>query len=266
MTDGTTSTTPQRSSARILPRGWSDFVLQISIWLGFVLAYRLAWGIADHGGSVTPVAKQNARHVIAFESHANALFEQSLQKVLLSSRLLIEAAATTYWLSQFVVLGFALLWVYFRQTESFTRFRNWVMLANVIGLIGYVLIPTAPPRMFPSLGFLDIEALFSGLTTSSKGVSAMANPYAAMPSLHAADALIVGISMAFVCRRLWAKVLWLLWPPWVWFTVMATGNHFWLDCLAGVLIVAVAAPVVDPRFRFWQRRKTMRPEAAVDRA
>src|ERR1035437_7952219 len=256
MTEGSASATPQRSSARFLPRGWRDFILQVSIWLGFVLVYRLAWGLADHGGSVTPVAKENARHVIALESHVNALFEQSLQKVLLSSRFLVDAAAATYWLSQFVVLALALLWVYFRQTESFTRFRNWLMLANVIGLIGFVLIPTAPPRMFPSLGFLDIEALFSGLTTSSKGVSALANPYAAMPSLHAAAALIGGISMTFVCRRLWAKVLWLPWPPWVWFTVMATGNHFWLDCLAGVLVALVVAPVVDARFRFWRRDKT----------
>jgi hypothetical protein len=263
MIDSTASATTRRTSERLLPRGLGDFVLQVSIWLGFVVAYRLAWGIADHGGAVTPVAKENARHIMAFEGHVNALFEQSLQKVLLSSRLLVDAAAATYWLSQFFVLGFALLWVYFRQTESFTRFRNWLMLANVIGLVGYVLIPTAPPRMFPSLGFLDIEALFSGLTTSSKGVSAVANPYAAMPSLHAADALIVGVSMAFVCRRLWAKVLWLLWPPWVWFTVMATGNHFWLDCLAGVLITLVAAPVVDARFRFWRRNKAPHAEAVV---
>jgi membrane-associated phospholipid phosphatase len=241
------------SRDRILPRGFGDLVFQISLWIGFLLVYRLARGIADHGGAVTPVAKENARHVIAFESHVDALFELSLQKALISSRYLVDVAAATYWLSQFAVLGIALLWVYFRQTESFTRFRNWVMLANVIGLVGYVLVPTAPPRMFPNFGFLDIEALFSGLTTSSKGVSSLANPYAAMPSLHAADALIVGISMAFVCRRLWAKVLWLLWPPWVWFTVMATGNHFWLDCLAGVLVALLVAPVVDSRFRFWRR-------------
>lgn len=262
MTESPTST--QRSS-RLLPRGLGDLIFQISLWLGFVLVYRLARGVADHGGSVTPVAKENARHVIAFENAVNALFEQSLQKVLLSSRILVELAAATYWLSQFVVLGFALLFVYFRHTESFTRFRNWLMLANGIGLIGYVLLPTAPPRMFPNLGFLDIEAVFSGLTTSSKGVGAFANPYAAMPSLHAADALIVGISMAFVCRRLWAKVLWCLWPPWVWFTVMATGNHFWLDCLAGVLVTLAAAPVVDARFRFWRRNKPAKPNAVVTR-
>ena len=39
--------------------------------------------------------------------------------------------------------------------------------------------------------------------------------------------------MALVCRHWWAKAFWLLWPAWVWFAVMATGNHFWLDFLAG---------------------------------
>jgi membrane-associated phospholipid phosphatase len=258
-----TSTAAEAPRGRFLPRGLGDFVFQISLWLGFLLVYRVARGIADHGGAVTPVAKENARHVIAFESNVNALFELSLQKVLLSSRFLVDIAAATYWLSQFVVLGIALLWVYFRQTESFTRFRNWLMLANLVGLVGYVLVPTAPPRMFPNAGFLDVEALFSGLTTSSKGVSSLANPYAAMPSLHAADALIVGISMAYVCRRLWAKVLWLIWPLWVWFTVMATGNHFWLDCLAGVLMALAVAPVVDRRFRIWQRKAHSAPEAAA---
>ena len=46
-----------------------------------------------------------------------------------------------------------------------------------------------------------------------------------MPTLHAADALIVGVMMALVCRSLVAKVLWAIWPIWVWFTVMATANH-----------------------------------------
>ena len=42
----------------------------------------------------------------------------------------------------------------------------------------------------------------------------------------------------------WAKVLWLAWPAWVWFSVMATGNHFWLDIAAGVLVAGVAAAIV----------------------
>ena len=65
-----------------------------------------------------------------------------------------------------------------------------------------------------------------------------------MPSLHALDALIVGVVMATVVRRRWAKVLWLAWPPWVWFAVMATGNHFWLDIAAGVARRAVVAAAI----------------------
>jgi membrane-associated phospholipid phosphatase len=137
-----------------------------------------------------------------------------------------------------------LLWVYLRRNDAFIRFRNTILLANVLGLIGYILLPTAPPRMFPSLGFLDTLDSFGGLNHGSGIVSVAANPYAAMPSLHAADALIVGIVLATVTRRRWAQALWLLWPAWVWFAVMATGNHFWLDVLAGILVATVAMAVV----------------------
>jgi membrane-associated phospholipid phosphatase len=65
-----------------------------------------------------------------------------------------------------------------------------------------------------------------------------------MPSLHAADALIVGLVLASVVRgRLW-KALWLVWPLWVWFSVMATGNHFWLDVLAGVVLAGITLLLV----------------------
>ena len=98
--------------------------------------------------------------------------------------------------------------------------------------------------MFPSLGFLDTLDQFGGLNHGSGLVSLAANPYAAMPSLHAADALIVGIVVASVVRRPIWKALWLLWPAWVWFTVMATGNHFWLDVLAGISVGAISLAVV----------------------
>jgi membrane-associated phospholipid phosphatase len=110
-----------------------------------------------------------------------------------------------------------------------------------------VVVPTAPPRMFPTFGFPDTLRDFGGLNHGSGVIEFAANPYAAMPSLHAADALIVGLTMSFVCRRWWSKTLWLLWPAWVWFAVMASGNHFWLDILAGIVVVILAAVVVYHR-------------------
>ena len=50
----------------------------------------------------------------------------------------------------------------------------------------------------------------------------------------------------------WAKALWLLWPAWVWFAVMATANHFWLDIAAGVAIAGVAYVVLA----WWENRES----------
>jgi len=57
-----------------------------------------------------------------------------------------------------------------------------------------------------------------------------------MPSLHAMDALIVGIVMFGLVRSRLAKALWLMWPVWVGFAVISTGNHYWLDVVAGFAI------------------------------
>jgi membrane-associated phospholipid phosphatase len=226
---------------RYLPRGWTDFFRQLLIWFGFLLAYQVARGIADRN----PVkAFSNGLGVIDFEKHAHALFETSLQRVIDSSHFLATLTTWTYWMSQFTVLGLALLWVYLRRNEYFVRFRNTILVANAIGLLGYVLLPTAPPRMFPDMGFEDTLARLGGLNHESGLIHLASNQFAAMPSLHAADALIVGVTLAVIARRRIFKVLWLLWPAWVWFSVMATGNHFWLDIVAGIAVAALGALIV----------------------
>jgi hypothetical protein len=45
-------------------------------------------------------------------------------------------------------------------------------------------------------------------------------------------------------RHWWAKAFWIAWPAWVWFAVMATGNHFWLDCIAGMFVALIAMTIV----------------------
>jgi membrane-associated phospholipid phosphatase len=227
-----------------LPRGWAHLALQFAIWIGFYAVYQVARGAADHS---VEQAFANGRRIIDFQRALGSMVELPLQRLVESSSLLVQATSYTYWLSQFAVVGFALLWVYFRAHERFFRFRNTLILANLIGLVGYVTLPTAPPRMFPQAGFNDTLAEHAAVTHQSSLVSFAANPYAAMPSLHSCDALIVGIVMALVVRRTWAKALWLAWPPWVWFSVMATGNHFWLDIAAGILVAGIAAAVVYRR-------------------
>jgi membrane-associated phospholipid phosphatase len=226
---------------RYLPRGYADFARQLLIWFGFLAAYQVARGVADRNPTR---AFENGWRVIDLEQRLTGLRELTFQGWTQSSHFLAELVSWTYWNSEFTVIGITLLWVYLRRNSAFTRFRNSILLANVLGLIGYVLLPTAPPRFFTSVGFSDTLGQLGGLNHGSGLVELASNPYAAMPSLHAADALIVGVVLASVTRRWPLKVLWLLWPVWVWFAVMATGNHFWLDVFAGVMLGTVALLIV----------------------
>jgi membrane-associated phospholipid phosphatase len=222
---------------RVLPRGYADFARQLLIWFGFVFAYQVARGLADRNPSK---AFLDGWRILDFEQRVtNHVFELTLQQFAVSSAVLSKLVAWTYWNSEFTVVGLALLWVYLRRHEAFWRFRNAIIGANLVGLIGYIVLPTAPPRMFPSIGFIDHH--------SNGVVQLAANPYAAMPSLHAADALIVGLVLSSLVRRPIWKVVWLVWPAWVSFAVMATGNHFWLDVAAGLALGCAAMYVVYRR-------------------
>jgi membrane-associated phospholipid phosphatase len=217
---------------RILPRGWGHFGLQVGLWLGFYISYLAVRSDIDQNPAK---ALANGLKVMHIEQrYTHHLFELTVQRVADSSHFLLTAAAWTYWNSEFTVIGLTLLWVYLRRHERFARFRNTILLANLMGLVCYALMPTAPPWMFTGEGFVP------GVNHSSELIHTFGNQYAAMPSLHAADALIVGYCMALSCRRFWAKALWAVWPLWVWFCVIATANHYVLDVLAGIAVAVFA--------------------------
>src|SRR5438132_4769588 len=229
---------------RYLPRGYADLARQMLIWFGFLAAYQIARGVADRDPAR---AFANGWKVIDWEERLAGLGELTLQGWTQSSHFLAELVSWTYWNSEFTVVGLALLWLYLRRNERFTRFRNTILLANVLGLIGYVVLPTAPPRFFTSIGFSDTLGQVGGLNHGSGLIELASNPYAAMPSLHSADALIVGVILASAVRRPVWKAVWLFWPFWVWFAVMATGNHFWLDVLAGIVLALIALMITHRR-------------------
>ena len=228
-------TTVVAAGRRVLPRGYADFARQLAIWLGFYFGYLAVRGMVDRNPAKAFV---HGLDVIGFEQRTfHHLYEQTAQRIADSSHVLLTASAWTYWNSEFTVIGLTLLFVYLRRHERFVQFRNTILLANILGLVGYVLFPTAPPWMFWSYGFVD------GVNHSS-GLGTFANQFAAMPSLHAADALIVGVMMFEVCRHWWTKAIWAAWPAWVWFCVMATANHYLLDVLAGIAVALIALKLV----------------------
>lgn len=246
---------------RVFPRGPRDFLLQVGIWLGFLLLYQVARGVADRGADE---AFANGRLLIDAERSLTGLVEVDIQRVVIGAGDgLVQALNWTYWNSQFTVIGLALLWVYFARNSSFLRFRNTLLLANVLGLIGFMAMPTAPPRLFPEHGFADTLASAAGVNHGSGLIQLASNQFAAMPSLHSADALIVAIMLIPLVRSPLAKLAWALWPAWVWFTVMATGNHFWLDIAAGVVLAAATLAIMALIERRMAQRDDVYERAAV---
>jgi len=244
------------------PRGRRDFARQLAIWFGFVFGYQVARGLADRGAAE---AFRNGRRVLRLEDALGTLFEPGLQRWALDvGYLLIDAMSLTYWLSQFAVVLLALLWIYVRRVDSYLPVRNTIIIANTIALIIYVTVPTAPPRLFPAWGFDDTVAA-SSLGAPHGLVALLANPYAAMPSLHAADAVIIGVALALVVRPLWLKAVFVLWPAWVAFALLATANHYWLDVAAGLSVAAVGAGVALSLARYRHRDKPApRSSARID--
>jgi uncharacterized membrane protein YbhN (UPF0104 family) len=115
--------------------------------------------------------------------------------------------------------------------------------ANMVGLVCYTLYPAAPPRMLTGLGFVDTLNQTS-VNHNSGLIASLSNPYAAMPSLHTAYALIVGTSAVLLVRTRVLRVLWVFYPALVVFSIVATANHFFLDAAGGAGVATIAALAV----------------------
>jgi membrane-associated phospholipid phosphatase len=109
-----------------------------------------------------------------------------------------------------------------------------------LALVGYTLVPTAPPRFFEELGFVDTLDQVS-VNHDSALVQMFVNPYAAVPSMHCAFALMIGASGALLSRHTISRTLWCLYPLFVVFVVIVTGNHFWVDGVIGWMVAGLAA-------------------------
>lgn len=185
------------------------------------------------------LAFANGQAVIDFERSTGTFFEQGLQSLVLGTWI-VDVANFAYMNSHFVVTSVFLIWLYLYRNEHFYFVRNMFMIAMGLALLGYTLLPTAPPRFFEELGFVDTLDMVS-VNHDSALVQMFVNPYAAIPSMHCAFSLIIGGAGMLVSRHAVSKVLWCLYPLLVFFVVVVTGNHFWVDGAIGWMVAGTAA-------------------------
>jgi membrane-associated phospholipid phosphatase len=225
------------------------------LFCGAYWLYRLARGMVY---DQTIAAFTHARDIVDLERSTHVFIEQSVQSWAMASGFLDDVASWMYINSHFVVTTCTLAYIYLFRNEHFYFVRNMFMVAMGLALVGYVLYPTAPPRMLPELGFTDTVADFTGISESSVG--ALFNPFAAVPSMHVCFALMLSVPMIRMARHGWVKVLWCFYAPVVTFVVIATGNHWVFDAVTGAMVAGVSALAAQtlfararPRAWAWQQ-------------
>jgi hypothetical protein len=226
--------------ARVLPHGWLDALRQVSLFAAAYFAYRLVRGLVEGDANV---AFAHARDLISLERTLHLFVEPSIQAWASGSHGLMLVASWIYVNAQTTVTFGALLYIYLRHNRNFYFVRNMFMIAMAIALVGYTVFPTAPPRFMPEWGFVDSVSDFTHVNVShaSAAATALFNPYAAVPSMHVAFALMVGWPLARLARHRVVKVLWLLYPFLMAFVIVVTANHFIFDALLGAATAGLSA-------------------------
>src|SRR5271166_240660 len=194
---------------RLLPKGWLDVLRQVLLFGAVYLAYRLVRVLAEGDGTA---AFAHARELISLERTLHVFVEPSVQAWASGSRLLMEVSSWLYVNAQTTVTVSGLVYLYLRHNRSFYFVRNMFMIAMAIALVGYTVFPTAPPRFMPEWGFIDSVSDLTSVHVShvSGSMTALFNPYAAVPSMHVAFALMMGWSLARLVRNSGARILWLV--------------------------------------------------------
>jgi hypothetical protein len=226
---------------RALPQGWIDVVRQVAIFGAVYYGYRLVRGAMD--GHTTAVAFDHARDIIGIERSMHLFIEPAVQAWGTSTGWVSDMASWLYVNAHLPLMIGTLIWVYFFRNRSFYFVRNVFVVAMGIALVGYVVFPTAPPRLFPEWGFEDSVSNFVGFNTDTSATSALVNPFAAVPSMHVCFALIIGITLSRLVRPRPLKIAWVLYPVMMTSVVILTGNHWWMDAYLGALTALVAATV-----------------------
>jgi hypothetical protein len=222
---------------RILPNGPVDAVRQLLLFGGAYYLYRIVRGVVD--GQVES-AFSHARWIVNAERTLHLFFEPSVQTWTVSKGWLIHIADFTYVNAHFVITTTFLIWLYIARNHAYYFVRNMFIIAMAFALIGYVLFPAAPPRFLPEWGFTDTVTDFFG-QGASHSASVLYNPYAAMPSMHVAFALMIGVTGVRLVKWRVGRAFWAVYPLFITFVVIVTANHFWLDAAVGAVVAAASA-------------------------
>jgi diacylglycerol O-acyltransferase len=212
-------------------------------------------------------AYRNGQRFLDFERWLHLDPEASLDHWLARHSVLSWIAGNYYDNFHFIVTLGLIGFVWWKFPDRYRPLRNGLILTNLIAMAVFWLVPTAPPRLLDPNVYVDVVAQSHAFGSWHTGALAnAANELAAMPSLH------IGWAMwsSFVVWRIAAgwRWRWLVWvyPALTAVVVMATGNHYLVDVLAGAVVFALSQIIADRWDGWWTSREARRALEVEERA
>lgn len=237
------------AAVRSLPvsrRGLFEVALIGSVYLVYV-------AIRGAASARETEAMERGIDVVRLSQWLRIYHEEALQDVLLNWRPIIDLLNVMYFVGHFPPLLVFAFWIYRTDRRKYTLVRTTFLLSAAIGLAIYWAIPTAPPRLLPeSYGYVDTLRAYGPFDVyNAQQSDPFVNDYAAIPSLHFGWAALLAVGFAWaVAWRWWGIAAAIGWPLATLVIIEGTANHFLLDAVAGLLVVALAFAVA-----WWLRKR-----------
>jgi membrane-associated phospholipid phosphatase len=220
-------------------RWFRQFAWQVGGLLGLEQLYEYTRGQIPHDEDV---AYLHAYRLLGFEWGHGFFFEQRVERFFSQFHTLMNAIDLFYILSHLGVTIVALVWIYAAHRRHYPFVRNLIMLTTAIALVVFYLYPTAPPRLLGQYGFIDPAQAHNLVSAGGAQLGSYTyNPYAAMPSLHVAYALVVSWGTLVATRKKLLRAQAAAYPFMMAAAVIISGNHWLLDVLGATVTVALAA-------------------------
>ncbi|MEV6108267.1 phosphatase PAP2 family protein [Streptomyces sp. NPDC051940] len=230
-------------------RWWAELLLIVIVYSTYSAGRLLARGAETQ-------ATDNGLAILDIEKFLHINAEHPLNRLFTAHATIGVPADFIYATLHYLVTPVVLAWVWFRCRDQYRRLRTWLLGSTMIGLIGFVLLPTCPPRLLdPQYGFVDTMAQYAsygwwgGEASAPRGMGGFTNQYAAMPSLHCGWALWCGIVLWRNAKSTPVRMLAVAYPAVICIVVMGTANHYLLDAVAGAAVMGLGWLVSKPLMR-----------------
>ena len=156
-----------------------------------------------------------------------------------------------------------MIWLFVRHRDQYPHWRNGLALVTAFCLL-IRFVRVAPPRFLPDLGYVDLSWNYGPSVYSGDVSTGVSDQFAAMPSIHVAWAAVVSFGIVAASASRW-RGLFLLHVVVTMLVVAATGNHWWLDGIIAILLLA-AGLALDSWVRGRRRDRSPAPDPVLEGA